>query len=1032
MTASVVQVARSTSGNPTLSSVPQAGDVVVLVVALLGPTRTVSGVAGLGATWARVARHPAEVNETGNFTHEVWAGSGATSSGTITVTDDGSVAKQVFLVRGTDGVVTSPGSVHVSQTAGFSGTAYDAAVGNVAIEVFARHQAASASTWPSTTPATGWTTVATYSFASFAGNGRDSYRVPSGGVETHQTSDPASLSSGATYFRRITSILVGTAPGTGPEVSASLTVTAGGSLTAKATRPLAATLSAAASGALTGVQRQAVGAELTVTAGGSLDGVDVPPGAQAISATLTVATGGSLSATATRHVAVTLTITAGGSLDALTEGDLTATLTATASGSLTGVEGTSVYVGATLALTAGGALSGDAVATVESTLTVTAGGSLWGARTHLHDQYGRGVWSIVAATRAGVPLHEGSLDAIDLTAPVTKRLNDVDGSGTGTAFAVPRNETDALAALPQFGEIQVSRGGHHLDTYVLLRPQDHGTAADIPYQALGLGWWLTKRRIGPPVRTQLLPKKWRAGYRAESIPAEAPKWSRVATPALVGPGLRVEGSTAVQTTVTRLGSDTTFAPGSSILSSEGKTALRGFAREVEVDRDPDDLIDIAHPVITIEGHTDSVPDYGPGGNQGLSERRAKAVYDYLLPLVPDGTTMTWVGYGETRPIVPNNATGGTEANRRVDIKYPKTVSARGHRQYVGDTLVYTNPSAHITRNLTLVAWWQLETYKEPNADQSILFLGRRPVGSGDDGFADGETATTRVDDETPLGTWTRSEVTITVPADGQAWEIVARLTPPAGTVVYDEGATNLYADDALEFVDVDQADIVKGLIEHAQDPAYGKDDLNLTPATTPTGIRRTRVYYWHERQTIASALAELTSLADGVDITIDTTPTTRTVRTHFPRAGQESDVTLSPDTHVEDYSLTLDGLSAATTAIVQADGSGPDREEGVVVGTGTLGVVLEDVWTTEPGTHVGELGEQARTARARYGGHVPVLTVTCDNDDTDHLLDRLGLGDRVDVSIPSPLLTVAGRASLPGWSIDHETDRITYAPALEV
>src|SRR5690606_31490669 len=131
---------------------------------------------------------------------------------------------------------------------------------------------------------------------------------------------------------------------------------------------------------------------------------------------------------------------------------------------------------------------------------------------------------------------------------------------------------------------------------------------------------------------------------------------------------------------------------------------------------------------------------------------------------------------------------------------------------------------------------------------------------------------------------TRSEVTIDVPADGQAWEIVARLTPPAGTVIYDEGATNLWADDALEFVDVDQALIVAGLVAHAQDPAFDKDDLNIGASTPLTGVTRTRVYYWHDRQTIASCLAELTGLSDGVDITIDTTPTTRTVRTHYPRA----------------------------------------------------------------------------------------------------------------------------------------------------
>src|SRR5690606_14682139 len=158
-------------------------------------------------------------------------------------------------------------------------------------------------------------------------------------------------------------------------------------------------------------------------------------------------------------------------------------------------------------------------------------------------------------------------------------------------------------------------------------------------------------RIGPAVRPGLLPKAWRAGFREGSIPPEPPKWSRPGTPALVGPALRIEGSTYVQRTVTRLGADTTFAFGSYVLTATGKDALREFAQEIEVDTNLNDLIDIEPPTVTIEGHTDNVPYTShPGGNQWLSEQRANAVRDFLLPLVPEGTTLNAVGYGATRPI----------------------------------------------------------------------------------------------------------------------------------------------------------------------------------------------------------------------------------------------------------------------------------------------------------------------------------------------------------------------------------------------
>src|SRR5690606_5104106 len=562
----------------------------------------------------------------------------------------------------------------------------------------------------------------------------------------------------------------------GPAVAATLTATPRGTSDAPATQPLAAAPPTTPAGPPAGPQRPDIPATPPVTPRGALGRLGAPPGAQPITATLTVTPSGSLAGTVEQALSATLTVTPTGSLSALSDGDLTATLTVTPSGSLTGVEGTARYVGATLTVTPSGSLAGEAAAGVSATLTVTPTGSLWGARQWAHDPAtGHGTYRLIASHRDGSRLAE--LNRASLTSDITASLNDVDGSGSGLSFALPKSDP-ALASCPQFGEVQVYRGGHHLGTHILIRPQDKGTSGSVPYQAVGLGWYLTKRRIGPARRPGLLTKAWRAGYREGSIPAAPPKWERIAEPAQVGPSLRVKGSTHVQVTTTRLGSDTTFARGSYFLTTSGKDALRAFADEVVVDRDPDDLVDIAHPTITIEGHTDSEPFTShPGGNQWLSEQRAKAVYDYLLPLLPDGTTVNWVGYGAPRPIATNEYIYGHAANRRVDIKYPKTVSARGHRQYLEDRILYTNPSAHLKRNLTLVSWWLLESYKEPNADGSIIWLGRRPVGGTDADWV--ETDHAAIDDETPLDTWTRSEVSITVPADGQEWEIVARLTPPA-------------------------------------------------------------------------------------------------------------------------------------------------------------------------------------------------------------------------------------------------------------
>lgn len=70
--------------------------------------------------------------------------------------------------------------------------------------------------------------------------------------------------------------------------------------------------------------------------------------------------------------------------------------------------------------------------------------------------------------------------------------------------------------------------------------------------------------------------------------------------------------------------------------------------------------------ITIEGHTDNVGN--AKYNQGLSERRAAAVKDYLLKNgVPGADRITTVGYGPTKPVADNATANGRFQNRRVEI-----------------------------------------------------------------------------------------------------------------------------------------------------------------------------------------------------------------------------------------------------------------------------------------------------------------------------------------------------------------------------
>jgi len=70
--------------------------------------------------------------------------------------------------------------------------------------------------------------------------------------------------------------------------------------------------------------------------------------------------------------------------------------------------------------------------------------------------------------------------------------------------------------------------------------------------------------------------------------------------------------------------------------------------------------------VEVAGHTDSVGT--DAYNQKLSERRAKAVYDYLTSNGVDASRLLGpVGYGESRPIDTNETAEGRARNRRTEL-----------------------------------------------------------------------------------------------------------------------------------------------------------------------------------------------------------------------------------------------------------------------------------------------------------------------------------------------------------------------------
>ena len=71
--------------------------------------------------------------------------------------------------------------------------------------------------------------------------------------------------------------------------------------------------------------------------------------------------------------------------------------------------------------------------------------------------------------------------------------------------------------------------------------------------------------------------------------------------------------------------------------------------------------------LRVEGHTDSIG--ADAYNQDLSQRRARAVRDYLVSRGVNGGRISAAGLGEAKPIASNDTPEGRFLNRRVEVRF---------------------------------------------------------------------------------------------------------------------------------------------------------------------------------------------------------------------------------------------------------------------------------------------------------------------------------------------------------------------------
>ena len=108
----------------------------------------------------------------------------------------------------------------------------------------------------------------------------------------------------------------------------------------------------------------------------------------------------------------------------------------------------------------------------------------------------------------------------------------------------------------------------------------------------------------------------------------------------------------------KLSQETLFDFDSDVLKSENYSGLDIVAKFLK---------DNPNVSVKVEGHTDNVGS--EAYNQGLSERRARTVANYLINRGASRAQVTTQGFGYSRPVADNDTDEGRAQNRRTDLVF---------------------------------------------------------------------------------------------------------------------------------------------------------------------------------------------------------------------------------------------------------------------------------------------------------------------------------------------------------------------------
>lgn len=313
-----------------------------------------------------------------------------------------------------------------------------------------------------------------------------------------------------------------------------------------------------------------------------------------------------------------------------------------------------------------------------------------------------------------------------------------------------------------------------------------------------------------------------------------------------------------------------------------------------------------------------------------------------------------------------------------------------------------------------------------------------------------------INDDTPKDKWVQMQAVLNIPRSKRpttprfanpelgitgrgSWEytedtqyVSFRLYCPYGTAYWDE--VSLTYNERLVFLQREQTEILAEVINHGQDPEYGKSDLLINPFfASRSKVRRNRTYLFSNDQTVNDIIDEAVSMERGVDVDIypvampDET-TQRWFRQFYPHKGQyKPRYALILGKNITSFTVETSGEKVGNSVMVRSD-SGNDKAPFTShsVDVHESGVVLETIYAATPGSSITSLDDQSDRGLKRFRKKVHAVKVTVANQLGEEWWDVLDVGDTTDLIIDHYEYAVNGIFRILRKTLDTDTGAVSF------